>query len=131
MACHEVPLPGNGQGLPRPAVGEIARAHGEDFKRQHALSEAQRKVLRDISACRTPVLGERVDVCAACGDEKTVFHSCRNRHCPTCQSLTQARWMERRLARLLPTDYFHVVFTVPDDLVAGLAMRNRSSSAGR
>jgi hypothetical protein len=106
-------------------VGGIARAHGEDFKGQHALTEAQRKVLRDISACRTPVLGGRVDVCAACGDEKVVFHSCRNRHCPTCQSLTQARWIEGRLARLLPTDYFHVVFTVPDELLAGLAMRNR------
>jgi len=107
-------------------VGGIARAHFSDFTAQHALSEAQRKVLRDVAACRTPVLGGRVDVCAGCGDEKTVFHSCRNRHCPTCQSLSQARWIEGRMARLLPTDYFHVVFTVPDDLLAGLAMRNRT-----
>lgn len=114
-----------GQGLPRPTVGEIARAHGEAFKRQHALTEAQRKVLRDVCACRTPVLGGRLDVCAGCGNEKTVFHSCRNRHCPTCQSLSQARWIEGRMARLLPIDYFHVVFTVPDDLLAGLAMQNR------
>jgi putative transposase/transposase-like zinc-binding protein len=106
-------------------VGAIARAHGEDFKRRHALTEAQRKVLRAISACRTEVLGGRVDVCARCGDEKVVFHSCRNRHCPQCQALTQARWMEGRLARLLPVDYFHVVFTVPDDLLASLALRNR------
>lgn len=118
-------MPDAGQGLPRPTVGGIARAHGEAFKKQHALSEAQRKVLRDISACRTEVLGGRVDVCQGCGYEKTVFHSCRNRHCPACQALTQARWMERRMARLLPTDYFHVVFTVPDDLLAGLALRNR------
>jgi hypothetical protein len=106
-------------------VGGIARAHGEDFKRRHALTEAQRKVLRAVSACRTEVLGGRVDVCTQCGDEKVVFHSCRNRHCPQCQALTQARWMEGRLARLLPVDYFHVVFTVPDDLLAGLALRNR------
>jgi len=106
-------------------MGDIARAHGEAFKRNNALSEMQRKALRDIGACRTSVLGGRVDVCAGCGDEKTVFHSCRNRHCPGCQALSQARWMEGRLARLLPTDYFHVVFTVPDDLVAGLALRNR------
>ena len=125
MNCHEVPLPIDGQGPPRPTVGAIARAHGEDFKRQHALTEAQRKVLRDISACRTSVLGGRVDVCAGCGDKKSVFNSCRNRHCPACQSLTQARWIEGRLARLLPTDYFHVVFTVPDDLIASLALRNR------
>ena len=118
-------MPGDGQGPPRLTVGAIARAHGEDFKRQHALTEAQRKVLRDVTACRTPVLGGRLDVCARCGDEKTVFHSCRNRHCPACQSLTQARWIEGRMLRLLPTDYFHVVFTVPDNLLAGLAMRNR------
>jgi hypothetical protein len=124
VSC-EVPLPVAGQGPPRPTVGEIARAHGEALKKQHALSEAQRKVLRDISACRTEVLGGRVDVCAGCGYEKAVFNSCRNRHCPACQALTQARWVESRLARLLPTAYFHVVFTVPDDLLAGLAMRNR------
>ena len=118
-------MPDDGQGPPRPTVGGIARAFGEAFKRQHALNEAQRKVLHDVAACRTPVLGGRLDVCANCGDEKTVFHSCRNRHCPTCQSLSQARWIEGRMARLLPTDYFHVVFTVPDDLLAGLAMRNR------
>ena len=119
-------MPEAGHGLPRPTVGGLARAHGEAFKRQHALTEAQRKVLRAIAACRTPVLGGRVDVCAKCGDERPVFHSCRNRHCPACQSLSQARWIEGRMARLLPTDYFHVVFTVPDDLLAGLAMRNRA-----
>jgi hypothetical protein len=107
-------------------VGEIARAHGEAFKRQHALTEAQRKVLRAVSACRTPVLGGRVDVCAnGCGYEKLVFNSCRNRHCPACQALTQARWLEGRMKRLLDTDYFHVVFTVPDDLLNGIALKNR------
>ncbi|HZY03104.1 MAG TPA: IS91 family transposase [Anaeromyxobacteraceae bacterium] len=106
-------------------MGAIARAHGEAFKKRHALTEAQRKVLRAVSACRTEVLGGRVDVCARCGDEKVVFHSCRNRHCPQCQAVAQARWLEGRLARLLPVAYFHVVFTVPDDLLAGLALRNR------
>lgn len=120
-----MPLPGDGQRPPRLTVGAIARIHGEAFQKQHALTEAQRKVLRAVSACRTAVLGGRVDVCAKCGDERVVFHSCRNRHCPTCQSLTQARWIEGRKARLLPTDYFHVVFTVPDDLLAGLALKNR------
>ena len=125
MDCHEVPLSNAGQGPPRPTVGAIARAHGDAFKTQYALSEAQRKVLHAISTCRTSVLGGRIDVCADCGDSRTVFHSCRNRHCPACQSLTQARWVEGRMARLLNTDYFHVVFTVPDDLLNGLAMRNR------
>ena len=118
-------MPDAGQGLPRPTVGAIARAHGDAFKTQHPLSEAQRTVLRAVATCRTSVLGGRVDVCADCGDSKTVFHSCRNRHCPACQSLAQARWVESRMARLLDTDYFHVVFTVPDDLLGGVAMRNR------
>jgi hypothetical protein len=125
VACHGLPLPGDGQGPPRPTVGDIARAHGEALKRQHALNEAQRKVLRAVSACRTQVLGGRVDVCADCGHERATFNSCRNRHCPACQALTQARWLAARLKRLLPTDYFHVVFTVPDDLLNGIAMRNR------
>lgn len=124
MHC-EVPLPSEGQGPPRPTVGAIARTHGEAFKRQHALTEAQRRVLRAVASCRTSVLGGRVDVCQKCGDERVVYHSCRNRHCPACQALTQARWLESRLQRLLPTGYFHVVFTVPDELLAGLAMRNR------
>ncbi|MBK7097774.1 MAG: IS91 family transposase [Sphingobacteriales bacterium] len=106
-------------------MGDIARAHGDAFKRQHALSEAQRKVLRAISACRTQVLGGRIDVCADCGHEKSVFNSCRNRHCPACQAGPQAKWLSGRIKRLLPTDYFHVVFTLPDDLLNGIVMRNR------
>jgi hypothetical protein len=78
-----------------------------------------------IETCRTPVLGGRVDVCEQCGETQVVYHSCRNRHCPTCQSLQQARWIEGRMRRLLPTDYFHVVFTVPDNLLNGIILRNR------
>jgi len=106
-------------------VGAIARAHGAALQRTHALSEAQRKVLHAISVCRTPVLGGRMDVCLACGYEHPVYNSCRDRHCPSCQALAQARWVERRRQRLLPTDYFHVVFTVPDNLLGPIALRNR------
>lgn len=81
--------------------------------------------MRAIEVCRTPGLGGRVDVCDHCGEEEVHFHSCRNRNCPTCQSLTQNRWIENRLERLLPTDYFHVVFTVPDELLNGIILRNR------
>jgi hypothetical protein len=66
-----------------------------------------------------------MDVCLSCGHEHPVYNSCRDRHCPACQALAQARWIERRRQRLLPTDYFHVVFTVPDNLLAGIALRNR------
>jgi hypothetical protein len=65
---------------------------------------------------RTAVLGGHLDVCAACGHDQPSYNSCRNRHCPKCQSLAQARWIDKRLERLLPVRYFHVVFTLPAEL---------------
>lgn len=126
MACAVSPVPGiAGPGRPRLTVADIFRAHGEAYRKRHALSAPQRKAMHAIETCRTPVLGGRVDVCEQCGETQVVYHSCRNRHCPTCQSLQQARWIEGRMRRLLPTDYFHVVFTVPDDLLNGVILRNR------
>jgi hypothetical protein len=126
VACAASPAPGTaGPGRPRLTVGDIFRAHGEAYRKSQALSAQQRKAMRAIETCRTPVLGGRVDVCDQCGEAQVVYHSCRNRHCPTCQSLSQARWIEGRMRRLLPTDYFHVVFTVPDDLLNGIILRNR------
>jgi len=69
--------------------------------------------MRAIEVCRTQVLGGRVEECDRCGHREVFYGSCRNRHCPTCQSLSQAKWIEGRMERLLPTGYFHVVFTVP------------------
>ncbi|KYF77921.1 hypothetical protein BE20_07245 [Sorangium cellulosum] len=103
-------------GRPRLEVADIVRAHGEAYLRAHAVSAAQRKVLRDIAACRTAVLGGHVDVCTSCGHEQPSYNSCRNRHCPKCQSLSQARWIAERQLRILPTHYFHVVFTLPAEL---------------
>jgi Putative transposase/Transposase zinc-binding domain len=127
VGCVALPSLGEtaGQGRPRPKVGDIFRAHGEAYRKSHALSEQQRKAMHSIEACRTPVLGGRVDVCEHCGHREVLYGSCRNRHCPTCQSLSQARWIEKRMERLLPTDYFHVVFTVPDELLNGLILKNR------
>ena len=126
MGCAASPAPGiAGSGRPRLTVGDIFRAYGEAYRKSHALSAPQRKAMRAIETCRTPVLGGRVDVCEQCGETQVVYNSCRNRHCPTCQSLAQARWIEGRMRRLLPTDYFHVVFTVPDDLLNGIILRNR------
>jgi hypothetical protein len=124
--CAALPSPGAaGPGRSRFTVGDIFRAHGEAYRKSHALSEPQRKAMRAIEVCRTPVLGGRVEVCDQCGHTQAVYGSCRNRHCPTCQGLSQARWIENRMERLLPTDYFHVVFTVPDELLNGLILRNR------
>lgn len=78
-----------------------------------------------IEVCRTEVMGGRVEVCQNCGHYEIQYGSCRNRHCPACQSLSQARWIENRMERLLPTNYFHVVFTVPDNLLNGVILQNR------
>ena len=80
--------------------------------------------MRAIEACRTSVLGGHLDLCTACGHSTPAYNSCRNRHCPKCQSLRQAQWIAERKRRILPTHYFHVVFTVPQQLKP-LAMRNR------
>lgn len=79
--------------------------------------------MRDIVACRTAVLGGHLDVCPDCQFSRPAYNSCRNRHCPKCQALKQAAWIEARRERILPTRYFHVVFTVPQELKA-LALRN-------
>jgi hypothetical protein len=97
-------------------VGDILRAHGEVYRQQHVLTPDQEKVMRALESCRTDVLGGHLDVCGRCGFSRPSYNSCRNRHCPKCQSLTQAKWVEERMERLLPVHYFHVVFTVPAQL---------------
>ena len=112
--------------MPRPRLelADIFRAHGAAYRQQHALTAEQHTVMRAVEVCRTLALGGHVDVCTACGHERPAYNSCRNRHCPKCQGLAQARWIAQRSARLLPTSYFHVVFTLPAALRA-LAHRNR------
>lgn len=104
----------------RPAfeVADVFRAHGEAYRQSHVLSDDQRKVMRDIEVCRTEALGGHLDVCPACDCDfsRPSYNSCRNRHCPKCQSLNQARWIERRIEHILPVHYFHVVFTLPAEL---------------
>lgn len=81
-----------------------------------ALSTDQLKVVQDILSCRTPILGGHVQQCDHCGHRTSLYNSCLNRHCPKCQSLSQARWLEARQKDLLPVEYFHVVFTIPSEL---------------
>jgi len=97
-------------------IGAIFRRHGDAFRRTHALGRMERRALRDISVCRTGALGGHRDVCANCGCEREVYNSCRNRHCPKCQALRQARWVAERMQRALPVRHFHVVFTLPAEL---------------
>lgn len=69
--------------------------------------------MRAIESCRTAALGGHLDACLSCGLARPSYNSCRNRHCPKCQSLAQAKWLDERKRRILPTHYFHVVFTLP------------------
>jgi hypothetical protein len=105
-------------------VADIFRQYGHDFRLTHSLSPEQRRVIRAIERCRTAALGGHVEQCDACGHQRISYNSCRNRHCPKCQSLAKARWLEARLADLLPVEYFHVVFTLPEQL-ATLALQNK------
>lgn len=104
--------------LPRPRLelADIVRSHGEAYRRTHLVSIEQRRVRSAIERCRTAELGGHLDVCLDCGLEEPAYNSCRNRHCPKCQALAQARWVAGRMARLLPVGYFHVVFTLPSEL---------------
>jgi len=106
-------------------VADIFRRYLEPFERAHALSPRDRRLARDLISCRTAALGGHVERCTACGHERPAYNSCRNRHCPKCQSLQSARWVARRLDRLLPVHYFHVVFTLPGEL-RELCSRNRA-----
>jgi hypothetical protein len=97
-------------------VADIFRAHGEVYRQQHMLTAQQQKVMRAIEQCRTAALSGHLEVCPQCGFERPAYNSCRDRHCPKCQSLRQAEWIAARKERLLPVPYFHVVFTLPAQL---------------
>ncbi len=114
-ALPEAPTAGRRAGVD---LAEIFRTHGEAFRRTHRLTRAQRRAMRAIETCRTAALGGHRDVCDHCGAERLSYNSCRNRHCPKCQSLATARWLDARRAELLPVEYFHVVFTLPHALYA-------------
>jgi hypothetical protein len=92
------------------------RQHGERYTATYRVSSIQHKVIRALSQCRTAALGGHLEACDRCGHRRAVYHSCRNRHCPKCQALAQADWIEARRADLLPVEYFHVVFTLPHEL---------------
>ena len=95
-------------------LGEIIRSCGEEFLRSRATTPFQRKAMRAIARCRTAALGGERTRCENCGAEHMFFRSCRNRHCPRCQSQARVEWLKAREQELLPVPYFHVVFTVPE-----------------
>jgi len=96
-------------------IHEIFADNIADFIKEYNPDSNVRKVLNHIVSCRTPSLGAAVYTCE-CGEQTYVYHSCRDRHCPVCQKLNNARWTEKQLASALPVKYFHIVFTLPDTI---------------
>jgi hypothetical protein len=105
-------------------VADVIRLFGDALRRQATISPARQRVMRALAACRTAALGGHVESCDSCEYERIAYNSCRNRHCPKCQGTRQAQWLEDRAADLLPVEYFHVVFTMPEEL-ARIALQNK------
>ena len=112
-------------------VADIFRRYGDVYRQQAggSLSTAQRRVMTAIELCRTAALGGHLEQCDTCAHQRNAYNSCANRHCPKCQSLARAQWIERRTAEILPCEYFHVVFTVPDE-IAAIALQNKAQVYG-
>jgi predicted Zn-ribbon and HTH transcriptional regulator len=112
---------GAGSGQPAATRGgvelaDIFRDYGESYRRHHPLPVSHLKVIQAVERCRTKALGGHLQQCDACGYERPAYNSCRNRHCPKCQSLARVKWVDRQKSELLPTGYFHLVFTLPHEL---------------
>jgi hypothetical protein len=106
----------------------VFRRYGEAYRQQHgaSLSATQWRVMNAIEVCRTAALGGHLERCDQCGYERNAFNSCRDRHCPKCQCLARAQWIQQRQSELLETQYFHVVFTVPEE-IAAIAYQNKEA----
>jgi hypothetical protein len=117
--------------MPRPALelAGILRQYGAAYQEAHALPRDQLRILRAIEVCRTAVLGGHVEACSHCDFTRISYNSCRNRHCPKCQRAERDQWLERRKSELLPVEYFHVVFTLPEEL-APIAFHNKRTVYG-
>jgi hypothetical protein len=102
----------------------ILRQQGPAYRENHRSTFQQERVIDAIVNCRTAALGGHLEECSQCAYTRNSYNSCRNRHCPKCQSLARAKWVEARQAELLPVEYFHVVFTVPEQ-IARIAYQNR------
>jgi hypothetical protein len=109
-------------------VADVFRAHGAAWRKANAghASLAQLKVMSAIETCRTAALGGHVERCEDCAHERIAYNSCRNRHCPKCQAAAARRWLDERVAELLPVPYYHVVFTLPA-AIGAIAFHNKAA----
>jgi hypothetical protein len=117
--------------VPRSAfeLADIFRDYGDRYRQAHRLSREQLRVMRAIEVCRTATLGGHVEKCGQCNHLRIAYNSCRNRHCPKCQNTERQKWLADRHSELLPVEYFHVVFTLPEP-IARLALQNRKTICG-
>jgi hypothetical protein len=111
---------------PKLEVADVFRRYGQAYREKHgaSMSMQQRRVMNAIEVCRTASLGGHLELCDQCGYERNCYNSCGDRHCPKCQSLARAQWIEARQSELLEVPYFHVVFTVPEE-IAAIAYQNK------
>jgi hypothetical protein len=107
-------------------VADIFNRYGNEYRQTHGTSmhQQQWQVMNAIERCRTSAFGGHVEQCQQCQHKRNAYNSCRNRHCPKCQRLQQAQWVDERQTALLPVEYFHVVFTLPEP-VAAIALQNK------
>jgi hypothetical protein len=114
--------------MPRPTLelADIFRQHGPSYRGRHNLPVAHLKVMSAIESCRTAILGGHKEQCGHCSHQRIAYNSCRNRHCPKCQTLAKQQWLDQRKRELLPIAYFHVVFTVPAP-IAEIALQNKTA----
>jgi putative transposase/transposase-like zinc-binding protein len=111
-------------GRPPWEVADVLRHYGDSYCAAYRVPPSHHKVMHDILVCRTAALGGHAEQCPQCGFERYAYNSCRNRHCPKCQTLTKAQWVADRQADLLPVPYFHCVCTLPHELNA-LVLANK------
>jgi len=118
-ACQRPAAARGGVGL-----ADIFRVYGESYRRNHPLPVSHLKVMQAVERCRTAALGGHIERCDSCGFERPAYNSCRNRHCPKCQSLAKVKWLDKQKSEILPVGYFHLVFTLPHEL-SGLILTNK------
>ena len=108
-------------------VADVFRHFGPAFRDQNgaSLSTARRRAMFAIESCRTAALGGHVEACGDCGHQRVSYNSCRNKSCPKCQGLARAQWLADRQAELLDVPYFHIVFTVPQQIEV-IAFQNQT-----
>jgi len=105
-----------GLNKPRHEVADVVLRFGKKFQEKHKMTYSQKRILEDILHCRTVGMGGHTNQCNHCRHIEISYNSCRNRHCPKCQSLAKASWLAARRADLLPVQYLHSVFTLPHEL---------------